>query len=95
MTYKEAIKILEEVKANNNGMSQYLKGFDEAFEIAIKAIEKQVLKKPIQSNEPRYGMGNEYYDWICPNCGEWLAWQCDSERFNIHHCRCGQAIKWD
>lgn len=93
MTNEEAIKCLKEsicykIDVCKDGFCK-----DEcAIETAIEALQKQILKKPIQSNEPRYGMGNEYYDWICPNCGEWLAWQCDSERFNIHHCQCGQAI---
>lgn len=57
-------------------------------------IEKQIPKIAIRSKEPRYGMGEEYYDWICPTCGEWLAYSPDRRRYEIHHCRCGQKIDW-
>lgn len=93
MTISEALTWAEN---NQRIMTMYRHQFTElALEqngICIEALEKQIPKHPVQSNEPRYGMGNEYYDWICPTCGEWLAWQCDSERFNIHHCQCGQRI---
>lgn len=57
-------------------------------------IEKQIPKTAIRSKEPRYGMGEEYYDWVCPTCGEWLAYSPDSRRYEIHHCRCGQKLDW-
>ena len=47
MTNEKAIEILEEVKTNNDGMSQYLEGFDEAFRLAIESLQawQEALKE--------------------------------------------------
>lgn len=62
-----------------------------ALHIAIKALEKQIPKKP-------YFEGDGYFDgelvmdtWICPCCGK--CFEVDYEEYN--HCtECGQAIDW-
>lgn len=64
----------------------------EAMEMAFSALEKQIPKKPKQSKVPRYGMGYEYYDWCCPTCGKFLAFESSK---GGHHCYCGQAIDWE
>jgi hypothetical protein len=66
----------------------------EFYDMAIKSLEKDAPKAPKKSDTPRYGMGYEYYDWCCPSCGKFLAYECDPEREKIHHCRCGQRLKW-
>ena len=63
-----------------------------AMELAVEALEKQIPKKPVQDKKPRYGMGYEYYDWVCPTCGCFLAHE--PQRKGNHHCVCGQAIDW-
>lgn len=63
-----------------------------AAEIAVDAMEKQIPEKPIKSTVPRYGMGYEYYDWVCPTCGNFLA--PEPQRRGNHHCVCGQVIDW-
>ena len=63
---------------------------DWAVEIATDAMMKQIPKKPEISLVPRYGMGYEYYDRICPTCGHFLAFE--TQRDIPHHCVCGQAI---
>ena len=35
--------------------------------------ERNIPKKPIKSKEPRFGMGDVYFDWVCPTCGSFLA----------------------
>jgi len=41
MTREEAKGILEEIKINDDCLTQYTKGFDEAIEMAIKALEQE------------------------------------------------------
>lgn len=53
-----------------------------AFEKAIKALEKQIPKKPSQDS---IGL---YYFPICPNCHKEL------ESYD-HHCECGQTLDWE
>lgn len=76
------------VEYDENGIAKITK---ECFETLI---EKQIPKMAIRSKEPRYGMGEEYYDWICPTCGKWLAYSPDRRRYEIHHCICGQKLDW-
>ena len=64
----------------------------EAHKMAIDALEKQIPKKPEQSKIPRYVMRYEYYDWYCPTCGRFLAFERSK---GDHHCTCGQAIDWE
>ena len=90
MTREEAIKSLELDKKNRGNCF-----ISDAIDMAIKALEKDAPKAPKKSDTPRYGMGYEYYDWCCPSCGKFLAYECDSEREKIHHCRCGQRLKWE
>ena len=68
--------------------------FWEAFDMAIKALEKDMPKAPKKSDVPRCGMGYEYYDWYCPTCNKLLAFECDTKRQYIHHCECGQRLDW-
>lgn len=62
---------------------------------AIKALDKDIPKAPKKSDKPRYGMGYEYYDWYCPACSKFLAYECDISRQDIHHCKCGQRLDWE
>ena len=53
---------------------------DEAISIALKAIAKQIPKKP--------NMPLDAY-WVCPVCGKKVE-------YPYEHCkRCGQAIDWE
>ena len=83
MTPEEAIKLLDEktmiFPARCNGKT---KAISDARELAVKALEKQVPKKPYQDNEN--GVHEKDY---CPTCHRSL-FPYD------HHCRCGQAIDW-
>lgn len=42
---------------------------------------------------PRYGMGNEYIDWICPSCDFFLAFDCAFKDIPRRCPNCGQLIK--
>ena len=63
-----------------------------AVEIAVEAMKKQFPMHPAKSKKPRYGMGYEYYDWVCPTCGCFLV--PEPQKIGNHHCKCGQAIDW-
>ena len=53
----------------------------EAKQMAIKALEKQIAKKPIFDNYHRAG-------YRCPNCNNTNPW-------GYEHCRyCGQKLDW-
>ena len=75
VTYEEAIEIIKiaiaEVEWN------YPMDYAIAFEMAIKALEKQVPKVPIEDG---------YYDEpaVCPTCGGNIINQCG----NDYHCLC-------
>lgn len=64
-----------------------------ALRLAIAAFELATQKQPVHNPTPRYGMGYEYYDWVCPNCGTFLAYE--TQMTGPHHCKCGQAINWE
>lgn len=59
----------------------------EAVEMGIKALEKQIAKKPIYKP---YDDTCVYYEYACPDCEEWL-----DRNSKPHHCKCGQKILWD
>lgn len=49
--------------------------------------------KPVKTAVPRYGMGDEYHDWICPTCGIRLAYEPDIESIPKRCQNCGQLLK--
>lgn len=65
---------------------------DESVELAVDALRKQIPQKPVQSKEPRFGMGYEYHDLVCPTCGKYLAPEPTYK--GNHHCECGQNLDW-
>jgi predicted RNA-binding Zn-ribbon protein involved in translation (DUF1610 family) len=89
MTTQEAITQLHELIQDRESFmvgeyESYLDRDKQALQTAIKALEKQIPKKPIEENP-----------WVfsCPNCGsgnveEWCL--------NRHNCcpDCGQALDW-
>ena len=85
MTPQEAIKNIEIAIAEVEW--EYPMEYAIAFEIAIKALEKQMPKKPIKSDrqEIRYTLT---YD--CPTCGR----QFTGTGFAGYCYHCGQALDW-
>lgn len=60
----------------------------DAFELAGKALEKQIPKKVKNSGE------RIPFEWYCPTCGEIL---CDDgyKNTDIKYCeQCGQVLDW-
>ena len=79
MTYEEARKMLE------NSASSIV--MEEAVDVAIDALDKQIPKKPLH-------MHKNYY---CPICKEdgWMLWDDAVPNDMDKYCgKCGQAIDW-
>ena len=79
MKPEEAIKILEVAKAECEWNAPL--DYQEAFDMAIKALEKQMPTKTIKPESP-------YFRYACPSCGNYPL--------SGHYCgECGQAIDWE
>jgi hypothetical protein len=90
MTYEEAIKVLDNTKV------MILKGsgtdLAKASYMAVKALEKQIPKKPFRRERETFAMSKTgvrvyYTDYICSSCGAKLI-------YKHKYCECGQAIDW-
>ena len=58
-----------------------------AREFAISALDKQILKKPIQATQPCF--------YWCPNCESAITKRIEHSVRIIAHCPfCGQALAW-
>ena len=79
MTESEAIKELHKIRPRGGIIPQKRA---EALDVAVQALEKQILKKPYKDNE-----NGIYEKEYCPICHISLF-------PNDHHCICGQAIDW-
>lgn len=104
MNYQEAIELLNELLLKGNFTDQYgdmddSSPYEEAINIAIKAIEKQIPQKlKIETLECMI-QGYSYMDkcCVCPSCGEFRG-NLDYESFKIKKYSfcpdCGQALDW-
>lgn len=87
MTPQEAIKVIK------HGCIYRDKRGAQALTVAVEALEKQILKKPLKKNPICYaktkdGQESYVYDYHCPVCGTKL-------KVKEHHCPCGQALDWE
>lgn len=63
-------------------------------EVAINALEKQILKKPRKTDSYR-GVLKRVYAYVCPTCGNACLEKYMNERQNTMFCwNCGQKIDW-
>ena len=86
MTESEAIKVLKMVEAHGSLTTK-------AKDIAIKALEKQIAKKPIEVKGLIFSLtkdGSEAHEIICecPNCRS-------RKLKRGFPCKCGQRIDWE
>lgn len=91
MTEKEAIKILQELSLERCETFVFDCGNCDkcevtiAYDMAIKALEKQIAKTPLESD-----LKIRYCEvFKCPNCGFEF-----SGRVSKYCYRCGQALDW-
>lgn len=97
MTNEVAIKILAENYPKKCKMvnGRLRGGFDDtdcalgqAFSKAIKALEKQIQKKPKMRHVKKY---DGYNDGWCPSCGDYIQ----ETDFDKKFCQdCGQKLDW-
>lgn len=93
MTNDEAIEILKE----EHDYAQLLPYVNETLKIAIKAIKKQIPKKPLFYDTKFRQRGKMYGELVtiekaynCPNCNS-TVWGTDKHKFCDN---CGQALDW-
>ena len=55
--------------------------------------ERDIAKEPVKDIKPRFGMGYEYYDWLCPNCRHFIAYEPNVNGIPKRCQECGQLIK--
>ena len=89
MTAKEAIQTIKAAKAEVEW--NYPFAYAAAFELAIKALEKQIPK------QPKYEDVDNVYGAIkrtCTACGDVCMVSKGAKPYE-HYCRqCGQALEW-
>ena len=96
MTDSEAI---EELKYDRNELGKaipcdtsYACSFENAYGMAIQALEKQIPKKPRKTDSYRGVLKRVY---VCPTCGNECLEKYMNERQNIMFCcNCGQKLDW-
>lgn len=88
MTAKEALEYFKRRKEQTELNDRV----QQAEDLAIKALEKQIPKKPDFEGDGYDDKGSIIYDtWICPCCEERYEVYYD----NYKHCpNCGQALDW-
>lgn len=60
----------------------------EALEIALKAIENQIPKKPVKAE-------GDNLDYNCPSCGSFAGWVDALAWEKDNYCQsCGQKLDW-
>lgn len=83
MTNEEAKEITQiaitAIKRGGTGNTEYL-------DVVLKAIEKQIPKKPVGPAILLEGGGAK-----CPTCGKAFCTECWKTK---HCCICGQALNW-
>lgn len=87
MTERDAYMILQEVKELDDSMYTYSKDYNEALEMALSALKKQV---------PMKAVGTHYAHMRCPNCNHRIpSGGGSSSRRRDNWCNyCGQKIDW-
>lgn len=87
ITEKTAISILNSARPRKGSYYRLSKAFD----MAIKALEKQIPKKPYLEGDG-YADGHLVYDtWICPCCSK--SYEVDYDDYD--YCpNCGQKLDW-
>ena len=92
MTNEEAYKILmSDADFDFGKASEKNKQTADALCVAVKALKKQIPKKPIYQGDGYYDGELVYDTWFCPNCD--AGYEVGTDEYN--YCpNCGQAIDW-
>ena len=91
MTGNEAIEVFKERLALiKEHYAEEVKDYEEALEIGIQALEKQIPKKPILKHDVsvmHINRGNQPHEWKRLESDNWHCPECDSfvgERVYVH-----------
>ena len=92
MTESEAVKEFKErLELIEKCYRGEVEDYKQALELGVKALEKQIPKKPVYEGDG-YSDGHLVYDtWICPLCEK--RYEVDYDDYD--YCPdCGQKIDW-
>lgn len=93
MKIQEAIKILKMEMLGDSEQMEYAK------QMAIKALEKQIPKKPITETVNRgISVSGEYdidFNYLCPHCNTIVGDYETDDAFYKFCPECGQALDWN
>ena len=82
MTGNEAIEVFKERLALiKEHYAEEVKGYEEALEIGIQTLEKQIPKKPILKHDVsvmHINRGNQPHEWKRLESDNWHCTECDS-----------------
>ena len=95
MTEREAIKRIKECR-NTPNFQPYIY-MNEALNMAIKALEKQIAKKPRKNGlySAHSGIFRKIPAYTCPSCGNMCLEKWATERSMTSYCwDCGQKLDW-
>ena len=83
--FKERLELIERCYRGE------VEDYKQALELGVKALEKQIPKKPVYEGDG-YSDGHLVYDtWICPLCEK--RYEADYDDYD--YCPdCGQKIDW-
>ena len=83
--FKERLELIEKCYSGE------VEDYKQALELGVKALEKQIPKKPVYEGDG-YSDGHLVYDtWICPLCEK--RYEVDYDDYD--YCpNCGQKIDW-
>lgn len=100
MTNEEAIRILDpdrkDVWKAYDGKD--VQRCNEACRVAVKALEKQIPKKPLIKTHTYSGLDDDFTNkYYCPVCNELIVCEDTNGYYAgkiVEHCPCGQALDW-
>lgn len=87
------LRLFMELEDKQNEI-KFAKDNYEAITLAIKALEKQIPRKPRKTDSYR-GVLKRVYAYVCPTCGNACLEKYMNERQNAVFCwNCGQKLDW-
>ena len=86
--FKERLELIEKCYRGE------VEDYKQALELGVKALEKQIPKKPRKTDSYR-GVLKRVYAYVCPTCGNACLEKYMNERNNTMFCwNCGQKLDW-
>ena len=109
MNNQDVINFLNQVRKilldDKSWLESTIQPINEAFDMAISALEKQIPKKP---NKIQSQNSENLWNLYCPSCENWIGmwrigmWNSRLKHVDMHNISngnicpyCGQAIDWE